>query len=787
MKKILFILSLFISTALSAQNVHNNNVSRKVGTDSIYYNTNSINSFAGRDTLLGVKTIAQNSIAIDSAVQVGTIYDSSTWNNIDPGVFTKTGTVTVTSNKITMGTGTNAIQWVTSTGFDQETFQVDLQMTALTTNDSFPQIGWTSTNTSPIPPISLFMSYSKATNTVEMYAIISGVRGVTFSSAALTGGVAVNDNLSFIIDRDADANGTVTATVINNTTGNRVSVSTNINPFLQSNTTSGILRNTGAFSITGRGATTNTLTVNRIYYHSIAPKYPKAVVIGYSIDYGSWAGAFTSRYVNLIHAIMWGGASDGSQSGVHSMTALYTYMKPKNVFITLVGNDIFYGVSSGTWQANLTAIHDTLTAHGINVIFLDPSPRTATDMTPGKTWIEANYPSAFINTFTPFLGSGTTLNATYDGGDGVHLNAAGHALFASTIKASTLYQNMASFGYVRYYTKPDYINPASGALDSNAIPTFADIPRYSNVTVPGGSTTQVQRNNAGAFGGISGATSDGTDIFIPSLPGGSGSAGNLTLRSTTHATKGKIIFDATRGSYYSESIGNMFLGGTGASNFAYTAAYSDLTGGGAIFPGILLQNTNVSSPGGGQYNIAMASLQAGGTTVTGQFAANFGAGATVPFTVQGFVVGTRTNDPLIFFQNSNQIARVDATGFHPFTTASFDLGTSSLKWRDITTSRNASIGGNFTLATAGSSFNITEGSNGRVGQVALVAGTKAITITGLTTSSRAIVTLVIPNTTTNTVTYQAVCTANTLTIQANVAAGTINTADISTVNYFVIN
>ncbi len=31
---------------------------------------------------------------------------------------------------------------------------------------------------------------------------------------------------------------------------------------------------------------------------------------------------------------------------------------------------------------------------------------------------------------------------------------------------------------------------------------------------PGGSTTQLQRNNAGSFGGITNVTSDGTDLFI---------------------------------------------------------------------------------------------------------------------------------------------------------------------------------------------------------------------------------------------------------------------------------
>lgn len=82
---------------------------------------------------------------------------------------------------------------------------------------------------------------------------------------------------------------------------------------------------------------------------------------------------------------------------------------------------------------------------------------------------------------------------------------------------------------------------------------------------------------------------------------------------------------------------------------------------------------------------------------------------------------------------------------------------------------------------------IVEGTGGRVGQTTLVAGTIAITITGLTTSSRAFVQRVTPSGVTLTTEYNAVCTANTLTITADLAAGTINTADISVMNYLVIN
>lgn len=73
------------------------------------------------------------------------------------------------------------------------------------------------------------------------------------------------------------------------------------------------------------------------------------------------------------------------------------------------------------------------------------------------------------------------------------------------------------------------------------------------------------------------------------------------------------------------------------------------------------------------------------------------------------------------------------------------------------------------------------------GSVALVAGTKAITIAGLTTSSLPFLQLKTPSSASSTIKYQAVCTTNTLTITALVAAGTINASDVSTIYYSVQN
>ena len=103
-----------------------------------------------------------------------------------------------------------------------------------------------------------------------------------------------------------------------------------------------------------------------------------------------------------------------------------------------------------------------------------------------------------------------------------------------------------------------------------------------------------------------------------------------------------------------------------------------------------------------------------------------------------------------------------------------------------------------TTVTAGTGLTVTSGgltiTAGRLtvpttiaGQTTLIAGTKAITITGVSTSSNAFVTIATPNTGSLTVKFQAVCTANTVTITALIAAGTINVADVSVVNYFVVN
>ncbi len=102
---------------------------------------------------------------------------------------------------------------------------------------------------------------------------------------------------------------------------------------------------------------------------------------------------------------------------------------------------------------------------------------------------------------------------------------------------------------------------------------------------------------------------------------------------------------------------------------------------------------------------------------------------------------------------------------------------------------NYAIGadGNIVMVTAGNKFYIKEGTNGSLGQTTLVSGTKAITVTGTTTSTRCFLTLDSQGgTVTTTIGYTCHCTANTVTITAVDATKATVTTDTSVLTYHLI-
>lgn len=253
---------------------------------------------------------------------------------------------------------------------------------------------------------------------------------VSTSSGAIV--FSLNDEMQLDIERNLN---TITTTVFNLTTGTQMSSSFTF-PITFSQTN--FMHATGMFAIYLFGGTQ---TVHYITTSSTNKIHPKICFIGDSITYGIYGTDVTTRYVNqsMLYSTqeycVMGGPGDDTGSVITRLSEIVN-MKSEYVSLMIGGNDILYGVSSATWQANYRTIRNTIKRCGIKVIHLLPTPRTATDVSALKNFIISEYSNVdpIVDSWTPLLGAGTSLNPTYNSGDNVHPNAAGHALVGTIIR-----------------------------------------------------------------------------------------------------------------------------------------------------------------------------------------------------------------------------------------------------------------------------------------------------------------------------------------------------------------
>lgn len=168
-------------------------------------------------------------------------------------------------------------------------------------------------------------------------------------------------------------------------------------------------------------------------------------------------------------------------------------------------------------------------------------------------------------------------------------------------------------------------------------------------------------------------------------------------------------------------------------------------------------------------------------------AATYTDGVTAASTTLTYAGATVHQIPTFASTNVSEVITNAATVFIAGAAAAGTNTTITNPYALYIAAGNSLFNGNITLGTSGNRLFITTGANSPVGDATLVAGTLAITITGLTSSSRAQITRTVSSNTSLTTEYTAVCTSNTLTITADIAAGTINTADTSTLTYFIYN
>jgi lysophospholipase L1-like esterase len=576
--------------------------------------------------------------------------------------------------------------------------------------------------------------------------IYISTNGSTFgisSASALT--YSSTDLLQIILRRNKFA---VYAYFLNVTTGQVVVATYDISATACTYVGGANVNRNGRPAIWAFGGTQTFSNSGYIIYRTFSPQNPTLAFVGDSWEVGYASGDIQKRWVALNgqatfpYSVL--AAASATTADIVNMLPELGLVNPNYAVFTIGVNDAINSISTTITQANITTINNYCISHGVKTIWCTVSP---TSNATYNTTIVSN--NAFITTmasdnksgvtllidFYTLMASGGVLNSTYDAGDGIHPNLAGHNALATYFVAQTkgllaynaLGQNDSRYILNTVNTGHSY---GIGSIELKVDPSGYGIALQDNTIAT--TITRVLANSINFYrsGGI-----------VNSIVGNSG---NLTI-------------NGYGGINLINSNGGAALGGWGSSG--------DYTGGSGA-------NSFLS----GQYR----------TTQTG--------------------IGTNQIDGFVAVTGTNASAGTPVENAPAFTAIAkaWDSGASASKELDLRmilevvsgTPVTGSFNFYFQLASGGyskvagiSSGGILALPNSSI-QTTLVAGTKALSITGVTTSSKAFVSLATQGgTVTTTVQYEAKCTAGTITINAvtNAGSDTLNTLDTSTVNVFVIN
>lgn len=222
---------------------------------------------------------------------------------------------------------------------------------------------------------------------------------------------------------------TITATLKNagGATLNTVTKTYNIS------TTNGVWNaNVGRFCIWNHGGT---IDITDITYSSTASRYTNFYAVGDSNMHGLYAASTAGRYVEL-SAVAKGytvsvaaGISQGV-ADVQTYVDQIIFMGASRVYLNCVSNDVANSVPAATYKANYQALVTAIKAGipGVIIIHGVPVARGYDWNTLWTTWLTANYPGEpIVNLYpTTKAAASDALNATYNSGDSIHMNAAGN-------------------------------------------------------------------------------------------------------------------------------------------------------------------------------------------------------------------------------------------------------------------------------------------------------------------------------------------------------------------------
>lgn len=193
--------------------------------------------------------------------------------------------------------------------------------------------------------------------------------------------------------------------------------------------------NNGQFAIWAYGGAS--LTIKNFEVITGALKNAAIAGLGDSNMHGLYAQANANRHLEIVASNLTrsveivAGINAEITDGTAAVPSLLA-LTPVKIYVNLGSNDEANGVADATWQTRYAGLMSALTTGGYNTTNLVlgiPCARNGVDIAAIKTYIDATWstylrPDLYTTTKQP---ANTSLQATYNSGDNIHLSQAGNA------------------------------------------------------------------------------------------------------------------------------------------------------------------------------------------------------------------------------------------------------------------------------------------------------------------------------------------------------------------------
>lgn len=350
------------------------------------------------------------------------LYRRTSWTDFND--FVAQGSYTLSNGKIHVTPGQSDLLSVNrGTGLQKCILSYTYRATNGLSNAAGIRFGWSTLNNTASSGMQFW--FDETTRKINIYDVVNNS---TFTGTSILPAYTSGDLINIQYQNIGYNSGTLT--VKNLTTGASITLIKQ-NKYVNPSAPNGSY-NTGQITILPQN-TTVAYDVSNIEYST--PFKPGGnMYVGDSWTAGSASTVLPGGFAYQLNGQIDAGSGDKSREVLLRLAEIIA-LKPATVYLLIGTNDTVIA----TWQANVVSIVAGLRAAGIRVITMTPGPMNATNKKPMRDSLFAMYPTSTIDLYTPLLGTGFAMNATYDSGDGVHPNQLGHNLIASTISGNSLY------------------------------------------------------------------------------------------------------------------------------------------------------------------------------------------------------------------------------------------------------------------------------------------------------------------------------------------------------------